>query len=523
MFFRSIVICLFVLPAVSLGQLELHPVGVFQHGDLLCGAAEIVAFDAQHARLAVVNGQHNALDLVDISLPSAPTLWKRVSLAEYGDIPTSVAVNGSVIAVALCDRDTAEPGNVVLLNLHGERQALCPVGYHPDMVLFTPDGKQLLVANEGEPSDDYALDPEGSISVIDIEAALSGTAGAVTNLDFKRFNHEPLDESVRVFGPAACAAEDFEPEFVAVSPDGKRAMVTLQENNAVAILDVTVPAIKGVVGLGFKDHQQPGHGLDASDVDGKRELQLLPVRGMYQPDAIASFEIAGRTFFVTANEGDVRDYTGFSEVARCCELELEESFAEAAPYQSPDRCGRLQITRTLGDDDGDGRYDAFYAFGTRSFAIWDERAELVYDSGDTLERMSMELFPQEFNSNNDGSSLDARSDDRGPEPEGVAVGMVGVRTYAFLGLERPSAIFVIDVTTPTAPTVDSVYHDSLATVSNESSATRDRGPEGLCFIEAERSPTGKPLLAVAFEVSGTTRIFEIVPRHGISDSSLRSK
>ena len=174
--------------------------------------------------------------------------------------------------------------------------------------------------------------------------------------------------------------------------------------------------------------------------------------------------------------------------------------------------GRLQVTRTLGDANGDGRYEAFYAFGARSFAIWNDRAELVYDSGDALEQLSLERFPDEFNSNNDGNSLDQRSDDRGPEPESVTVGQVGARTFAFLGLERPSAICVIDITTPTAPKIVSVYHDSLEPSEASAAVPRDRGPEGMCFIRAEDSPTGKPLLAVSFEVSGTTRIFEVVER-----------
>ena len=220
--------------AAACAQIGLQPLGIFQHGDVDRAAAEIVAFDAQNVRLAVVNGQAVAVDLLDIRSPAAPSLWKRVSLAEFGTIPTSVAVSQSLIAVAVC-RDVGERGNIVLLDLDGAIRAGVAVGYHPDMITFTPDGTKLLVANEGEPAANYATDPVGSISLIDVKAMLAGERHAVFDLGFERFDDAALDKSTRVFGPGASASQDFEPEYIAVSPDGQLAMVTLQENNAMAI------------------------------------------------------------------------------------------------------------------------------------------------------------------------------------------------------------------------------------------------------------------------------------------------
>jgi Ca2+-binding RTX toxin-like protein len=231
---------------------------------------------------------------------------------------------------------------------------------------------------------------------------------------------------------------------------------------------------------------------------------------MYQPDAIATFAVNGETYIVTANEGDARDYDTFSEEVRVADLTLDpDAFPNADELQAEAALGRLTVTNTLGDPDGDGDFDQLFSFGARSFSIWDSAGNLVFDSGDDFERITAELLPDNFNSDNDeNDSFDSRSDAKGPEPEGVVTGVVDGRTYAFIGLERIGGIMVYDVTDPVSPSFVQYINTRDFEGNAEAGTAGDLGPEGLVFIAAEDSPTGRPLLAVANEVSGSTTLYD---------------
>jgi len=242
-------------------------------------------------------------------------------------------------------------------------------------------------------------------------------------------------------------------------------------------------------------------GLDASDKDGGINIRQSPVLGMYQPDAIASYSVGGQTYLITANEGDARDYDGFEEEERVKDLDLDPTaFPNAKALQKDASLGRLTVTSANGDTDGDGDFDQLQVFGARSFSIWDASGNLVFDSGDQIERITAAAVPSLFNSNGDTGTVDSRSDNKGPEPEGVVIGVVNNRTYAFIGLERTGGVLVYDVTDPRHPSF-------LEYVATEG----DIAPEGLAFIPANLSPNGKSLLVVTNEVSKTTSIFEFVP------------
>ncbi len=479
--------------------LEFAPLGRFEHGEK--GAAEIVVYDRKNTRLAVVNPVAKTIDFLAMENPNKLKRTSQIDLQSMGGVPTSVAVHDGVIAVAIANSNHGAKGLVALFDDSGKLMKLIEVGYHPDMITMDSKGEYILVANEGEPSDDYAADPAGSISMIHLAGAMNDSYGATVDLNFRKFDDAKLPDSVRVFGPNAVPSLNLEPEFIAFAPDNQRAFVTLQENNAVAVVDLPSQQIESILGLGFKSFARRGHGMDASDRDDRVSVLPRPVRGMYQPDGIAAFEIDGETYFITANEGDPRDYGGFSEVIRFGKLDLNPDFVNRESVQTDEQLGRLKVTKLLGDADGDGKFEEAYTFGARSFAVFRANGEIVFESGDLLERVSAQLFPDDFNSNSDGKSKDERSDDRGPEPEGVTIGKIGARTFAFLGLERTSAIIAIDVSRPTAPQFVAAYHDSRH---------RERGPEGLCFIRAEDSPIGEPLLAIAFEASGTTSVLQIV-------------
>ncbi len=879
-------------------------------------SSEISAYDNKTQRLFVIGEVEDTpiLQILDISDPSEPRLINEIDLSNFGAGVQSVAVNNGVVAVAISAQITTDSGKVAFfdsetLNLLSQVE----VGVLPDMLTFTPDGKKLLVANEGEPNDDYTIDPEGSISIIDVSGDISALDNSkVITADFTAFNGREAElraKGVRIFGPGASTSQDLEPEYIAVSEDSKTAFVTLQENNAFAVVDIENGTIKDVLPLGYKDYSQgqpqlttyqfsdlpllgttaggqeiklgglsglfyagkaangnlkfvtvpdrgpaadstdvdgngdnerpfalpdyqtrvvqfelneqtgeienlsqifltrqdgvtpitglpnipgvdeepvdllgnfldydplgadlegividddgsfwmvdeyrpaiyhfesdgrlinrfvpqgtgalggepagtfgdetlppeysnrrrnrgfeavaldtennilyafiqtplqnpdratsnasdvirilsintetgnpvaeyvylledaavrpggrvdkigdavyagdgkffvierdsefgaeakkfvfeidlkgatnlleptapallpgqtleqhtadelasvgiqpvnktkitnlpsigyqagdkpeglallddgrlavlndndfglldqeipvdgtvalnpnpipvelgiiefsDGNKLDPSDRDGGINLNNFPVKGMYQPDVIASFTSNGQTYYITANEGDARDYDGFSEETRIKDVILDpEVFPNAEELQKDENLGRLKITNTIGDLDGDGDFDQLYAYGGRSFTIWDESGNLVFDSSDEIAKITAQLVPDFFNTNDaDPEKQDSRSDDKGAEPEGVTVGKVGGRTLAFIGLERTGGIMVYDVTEPTKASFVQYLDGGIA-------------PEGLSYIPAEDSPNGKPLLVVTNEESNTIDIFE---------------
>ncbi|MGC9526188.1 MAG: choice-of-anchor I family protein [Limnospira sp.] len=499
-------------------QLQLTQLGTYQTGIFDEGAAEIPAFDPETNRLFVIDGFRKAIDVFDLTNPSEITPIEDINLdiSEFGGDLNSVDVkNGIVVAAVGAGVDV--PGNAVFFDTSGQLLGAVEVGFSPDMVTFTPDGTKALVANEGFPNDDYSIDPEGSVSIIDISGGIEDAT--VTTAGFTAFNgqeDELIESGVRIFGPGASVAQDLEPEYIAVSPDGSTAYVALQENNAIGILDLDTEVFTDVVGLGFKDHSLPGNALDASNRDDGINIQNWPVFGMYQPDAISTYEVGGETYFVTANEGDAREYDTFNEEARIGDVVLDpEAFPDAEELQLDENLGRLKITNTLGDTDGDGDFDELYAYGARSFSIWDAQGNLVFDSGDEFEQITAELVPENFNStNDDNDSFDDRSDDKGPEPEGNVIGEVDGKTYLFTGLERVGGIAVHDISDPTDPQfvqyINTRNFDVPETLEDGSSnpAAGDLAPEGLDFVAAEDSPTGRPLLIVANEVSGSTSTYD---------------
>ncbi|MDO6387479.1 choice-of-anchor I family protein [Uliginosibacterium sp. 31-12] len=515
-------------------SLSLVKIGGYTHSGG-ASSAEITAFDPASKRLFVINGALGTVDVLNLADPANPVLISSISTATFGSGlggANSVAVRDGVVALAIEASPKTGNGIVALVRASDlVTLGTATVGALPDMLTYSPDGKYLLVANEGEPNS-YgqadSVDPEGSVSVITLGAlgpTVRSVSMSVTSAGFAGFNSQ-VDSlrtaGVRIFGPGATVAQDLEPEYITVAADSSKAWVTLQENNAIAELDLASKSITAIRSLGLKDHSIAGYGMDVSDEDGGTntnsgapaiKIRTVPVKGMYMPDAIASYVVGGTTYLVTANEGDAREYTGFAEEARVrahCTGGLDASLsADSANDVKDSNLGRLKVTANYNGGSSDtgknattGVCTALYAFGGRSFSIWKTDATRVFDSGDAFEQRTSTLSEANFNASHDNNTQDSRSPAKGPEPEGVVLAAIGSKTFAFIGLERIGGVMVYDISSPTAP----VFVTYLNTRSGTSG---DNGPEGLAFIKASDSPNAKPLLVVGNEVSGTTAIYQI--------------
>jgi hypothetical protein len=352
----------------------------------------------------------------------------------------------------------------------------------------------------------------------------NGSPQPVETITFTDFNvggsrAGELDAGVRIVGPGATVAQDLEPEYITITGDNRTAFVTLQEANAVATVDLVDQTVEGIAALGTKDHDLAGNGLDASDQDGKVNIANWKVKGLYQPDAIASFAKDGETYYLTANEGDARDYTGFAEEVRvgAGSVVLDPTeFPNAATLKQNANLGRLTITNTS-PKNGSGQYTELQVFGSRSFSVRKADGTLVADSGDELEQITAGLLPENFNASNDSNSFDNRSDNKGPEPEGIATGNIDGNQLAFIGLERIGGIAVYDVTDPADPQ----FLQYLNTRDfGLPVAQTDAGPEGVSFVAPAKSPTGKPLVTVSHEISGSILFYGPIDPDGAGELTL---
>lgn len=455
------------------------------------GAAEISAYDPDTKKLFVVNNSEgtNRIEVVNLSNPSAPVISGFINTISYGGFVNSVAVSNGKLAAAIEAQDKVNPGKVVVFNTSTQAEMrVIAVGSLPDMITFSPDGNYILTANEGEPNDAYTIDPSGTVSIISVKENYS-----VSTLDFSSFESKAIQlkaKGLRLFGKNASFQQDIEPEYISISSDSKTAWVTLQENNAVAKIDVTRKKITDIFPLGFKNYNNSQNSIDPSDQDGGITFSAWPVKGMFLPDAIAVNNHNGTPFIYTANEGDVREWAGLTpvEVRRAGHASIvldPTAFPNAAALKTTSQLGRLNITTTLGDTDGDGDFDELYSYGTRSFSIWNGlTGQLVFDSKNQIDLKANEL----------GKYPDGRSDDKGCEPEGITIGRVGKKDLLFVGLERANAVMIYDVTNPVKPIYLQWLNTGLA-------------PEGVLFVSADKSPNGKSLFIASSEADGFVKIY----------------
>ena len=661
---------------IQLKKLSSYHTNVFDDG-----AAEITAYDETTQRLFFTNASTNEIGILDVSDPFNMTLFGNIDISSFGGGVNSVVVWSGFVAVAVENTNKQLDGEIVFFDTDGNYINQVTVGPLPDMITISPDQSKLVVANEGEPSDDYTVDPKGSVSIIDISSGVAGlsasnvittefsdfesyrqsfelglidnwnytaspavynthgdslvsgsedvwstvssfsgninnpTNGSVfwgmqdldnTNgggnfwhtldfdavdlslkpeatLSFKYYsvgfestdsigyvvafdngsvwemlnyvdlNKDTtwstisitipasanyvrirlmakqngasdyagfddiklsfLDESTRIFGnnDLATVSQDIEPEYICVNDASTHAIVVLQENNSYAKVNLVTGKVEQIKGFGFKDHSVLGNGMDVSNTAATVNITTWPVKGLYLPDALNCYSVGGMNYFVTANEGDSRDYGGYSEEDRVKDLILDSIFfPNYATLQLSDELGRLKTTLSMGDIDYDGEFEEIYSYGARSFSIWDNNGNLVYDSGDDFEQITYQEIPAYFNStNDDNNSFKNRSDDKGPEPEGLVIAEINNRKYAFIGLERVGGIMVYDISDPNAVSFIQYLNNRDFTQLETDSAAFDLAPEGLIFIPKTNNPIKRDLLVVSNEVSGTITIYQI--------------
>jgi 6-phosphogluconolactonase (cycloisomerase 2 family) len=525
------------------------------------GAAEIVAYQASKKWIYAINSSGDAAvvniipaDTFDTAalvqdnegIVNTTNLGTAITLTLNDNTPgdaNSIAIdeNNQLLAVAMAAKSVGEAGQIAFYDISGDTPIFIKnvtAGFLPDMVTFSHDGAKVVVANEGEPNGDYSIDPQGSISIINVNDGV--IADNATNIDFTAYNDKqselealglifanPTGRTINGNLINTTVAMDLEPEYVSISKDNKYAYVSIQENNALAIVNLEDNSLE-LKGLGFKDWSSLQ--IDASDKDGGVNFKSYPgLYGMYQPDTISSFSWKGANFIVSANEGDAREYffdttneadciakggVDFDEDDGCLAY-IDESRVEdltlAANFDylnnDDNDIGRLKVTTVKGDTNNDGQYESLYAYGARSFTIWDSNGLVVFDSGDDIGRITASVHGEAFNNNEDENKGDTRSDDKGAEPEALTIGTIGERTFAFIGLERMGGIMIYDITNPYDVQFEDYFYNRGLIAGAE--ITGDLAPEGMTFIPREQSATGEPLLIIGNEISGSIAVWEV--------------
>ncbi len=498
------------------------------------GASEVVAHE--NGRLYVTNGNLDRIDVFDIATETQVGFIPLDGLPGYDGVQ-SVDVKNGVVAVAVArapvenailGQPVSQPGFVALFNAADfALLSTVDVGNLPDQLTFSVDGATLLVAGEGERNADSAEDfvdnPLGTVAAIDVT---DPTAPAAQLLDFSQLSGGDADQILRDLGVRIQAgvsfAQDAEPEYIAVSPDGQFAFVSLQENNAIAKIEIAKiggaeDPIVDIFSLGVADFSEgnaTGSALDPLD-DGEIEIRNFDnLVGFRMADAIASFEIDGVTYVATANEGDSRDF----DEARVSDL-VEDGRLDPALVQDLTDQGlidadddtdigleRLEVSSVDGDTDGDGDIDVLHTFSSRSFSIFDGEGNLVFDSGDDFERILADIAPERFN-DDDGEDGENRSDAKGPEPEAITIGEIDGDLYAFIGLERDSGVVLYNISDP----ANAFFVNYLPPVFSGDDPLARQGPEVITFIAAEDSVSENAQIAVSYEISGSTIVYDLAP------------
>jgi len=500
------------LAPVGTNELNMNLLTSFSNGAAGSNSAEIVVYDSSTYRLYIANSIGAKLDIVDFSNPSSPSLLSSVNVSTYGNI-NSVAVHNGVVAMAIENANAQLNGSIVFLNQDGVFISQVEAGAMPDMITFNKDFTKVLTANEGEPDATYAVDPEGSVTIVDLTPGYAALTNAnATTVSLTQFNGQEaalIAQGIRIFSTSASVAQDMEPEYIAISDDNTKAYVSLQENNAMLVIDLATSVIEAIRPLGYSDYST-GNGMDASDQTGQVLITSLPVKGAYMPDAMVYSTVGGQGYLFTANEGDSREFGSVVDAARISTLNLDATvFPDQLILKNNRLAGRLSGLKYSGDTDNDGDLDEIHTMGGRSFSIWNAATgALVFDSKDLIEQIvaAHPVYGAIFNASNSigTPSFKNRSDDKGPEPEGVTTATINGDNYLFVSLERVGGAMIFNINDPANPVYVGYRNNRSTTVSGP-----DLGAEGMIYISPEASPNGNAIIILANEVSSTLSIYQV--------------
>ena len=490
----------------------------FSNGTAGTNSAEIVAFDEDVDRLYIANSIASKLDIVNFSNPALPVLITSISTTPYGNI-NSVVAHDSIVALAIENSNPQLNGFVVFLDYNGNFLKQVTVGAMPDMITFNKNYTKILTANEGEPNASYTVDPEGSVSIIDLTPGIANLTNAnVTTIGLSAYNGQQVAlvaQGIRIFSTSATVAQDLEPEYITISDDNTKAYVGIQEANALLTIDLTNNTIISLAALGYSSYGTgSNNALDASDQSGAILITGdLPIKGAFMPDALSFGTIGGQGYIFTANEGDSREFGTVIDANRINSTTFTNldpiAFPDASILKNSKFLGRLSALKYSGDTDGDGDYDELHVMSGRSFSIRNATTgALVYDSKDLIEQIiaNHPTFAAIFNaSNSTGTpSLKNRSDDKGPEVEGIYFQTINGKPYVFLALERVGGVMVFNVANPISPVFVAYRNNRSTTLSGP-----DLGAEGIVTIPAAISPNGNDIVILANEVSSTLSIYQV--------------
>lgn len=521
-------------------SISINKIGQYKAGDANKdgGVAEIVTYNKENNKMYTISGTDKKIHVVDMSTleKNKSTELKSTKIInveeeikkfddsfKYGDI-TSIDINyeKKIVVATVQHEDYNTNGKIIIMNYDGEIQEVFECGVQPDMVKISSDGKYILTADEGEPREGYGenvIDPEGSVTILNYETKETKTV---------KFDDSQLEGKVLIRNKEGGAKVDLEPEYISLSTNGKTAYVALQENNAIATIDIESGNVKSVKSLGFKDYSVSGNELDAAK-DGQINIEDLPILGAYMPDGITNINIGGVEYILTANEGDGTEWAEGTEnevknIAKLKKINVneldiqEDTYAGFSKEEATEKIKEMASTKGYEDLEvlTDVDNEAIYILGGRSFSI--RRAdtmEIVFDSGADFENIISERYPEYFNVSNSKIEMDARSTKKGPEPEYVEVGKIGDKVYAFVGIERQGGIMTYDITNPSQAKFINYYN----TRDYSSDIAGDSGPEGLKFIFSQDNPTNQDLLLVANEVSGTVAVNQIGENQVVEDEN----
>ncbi|XP_066303691.1 mesenchyme-specific cell surface glycoprotein-like [Branchiostoma lanceolatum] len=558
------------------GKMELQPLSTVyvpftMHGGeayyrMGMGAAEQCTYDKRNKMVYTI-GEHGLINVIDVSDPLNTTLVHSQFLPNGMKTGTDLEVCGDVLGVSMAAHVKAERGSVLIYDLYRRGQNNMEllynisVGFHPDMLLFTHDCRRLVTCNEGEDGEDANGDwknPEGSVSIIEFysEEENSTEPYSVRTASFQKFDgraEEYVSRGVRwVFRGFPEDDEEFhlsqelEPEYVTFNRDETKAYVVMQENNAVAVVDMASATVDELYSLGVKNWAESG--LDASDKDGGIRINNWPIYAYYQPDCIHYLEVGGHGLLLTSNEGAVRTTVGkgqyFSEVWRGERFIENAVVAPSVPGMmslalgDSTMLGRLMFTNSDGNSyQHPGMFDKFYTFGGRGFSLWNATTlEQIWDSGDDVEARHAQYYPSLFNSEYKSKykddlptwTMDEASSDMGPQVETLTTGEVNGKILILVTCERPSSLMVYSIDPATLiPRFESIYRpgrfDKRWIEAYLHREVGDTDPEDVKFITAEDSPDGKPLVLVSGSLSGTVSLYRVNDPYTVLTSLIRTQ